>query len=453
MKKYVKTLFFTVLFLLSACAYGQAGFGTAEETILDSTVIQPTEQCAADDSTEPQRITQTTLPPVSHDFVFEDDPSVENDDSVSRSIILDVSELRPDNGIWALGGNRLCFGQYNGLPIVYRILSSPDTQSFEENKNGLFIDCDYVLELKKFDDNFRKNDTQINSPSEWKGSDIDIWLNSNAFLGNSSVFTDIEHAAIMYTMLDEDIEPYSIGNWTYEDFGSSNYIFLISAAEANQLYFDNAARVKNGQSVHWWLRSSFGSIGNGAGSIHEDGHICNNSISIYGVGVCPALNIDLSAILFASATGTDKTLDLTEAGAKIDYNTSRKWKLTLLDTSMTVNLTEGKTVSRIDTEAECVITVPFTCTADNANQISVMITDKPYTDSSAQVLYYGALQGISMDSFTDAGTFTLPSELENQVCGENYFVYIIAETVNGDYETDYAGAFYEIIIPAAAPMN
>lgn len=447
MKKYGIILLFTLLFLLSACGCEHAGFDTTENT---ATATLSTEESAADNSTQPQRITQTTLPPVSYEFVFEDDPSVENNDSVSRSIILDASELRPDNGIWALGGNRLCFGQYHGLPIVYRILSSPDTQSFEENKDGLFIDCDYVLELKKFDDNFRKNDTQINSPSEWMGSDIDIWLNSSDFYGNSIIFSDIEKASILYTTLDEHVEPYSIGNWTYEDFGSSNYLFLISAAEANQLYLDNPARVKNGQSVHWWLRSSFGSIGNGAGSVHEDGHICNNSISIYGVGVCPALNIDLSAILFASATGTDKTLDLNEAGAKIDYNTSRKWKLTLLDTSMTVNLTEGKTVMRLDTDAECVITVPFTYTGDNANQISVMITDKPHTDCSAQVLYYGALQGISMDCFTDAGTFTLPSQLERQICGENYYVYIIAEAVNGCYETDYASEFCEIFIPAAS---
>lgn len=93
----------------------------------------------------------------------------------------------------------------------------------------------------------------------------------------------------------------------------------------------------------------------------------------------------------------------------------------------------------LDADGSATITVPYTYTGSSVSQIPVMITDKAYTESDALVLYYGALQGISISNTTGTGTFTLPSGLS-----DDCKIYIIAEDVNGDKETDYASKPVEI---------
>lgn len=345
-----------------------------------------------------------------------------------EKIILDAAALRPEDGVWALGGNLVYFGQYQGAPVVFRVLSSPGA----DDEDKLLLDCDSTLLWMAYDDNFRKNEGQSKLPSEWKGSDIEVWLNSDAFYGSGEVFSTAERAAIARTRL-EGKSPYTIGKWAYEDYGSTDYVYLLSAAEANQLYGENAARAKDGSSTSWWLRSAFGSGGNGAASVHGDGHICNNSISILGVGVSPALQVKLSSILFASAMEAEQDRMV--------------WKLTLLDAGKTVNIPDGKAVRRADTEAGCLITIPYTYAGENVNQISVMITD------GGQVLYYGTLRTVVEHDGTGIGLFVLPSDLENQTCGVDYYGYILAEDVNGAQQTDYASALREIAIPTRnAPL-
>lgn len=97
------------------------------------------------------------------------------------------------------------------------------------------------------------------------------------------------------------------------------------------------------------------------------------------VGISPALNVDLSSVLFTSlVAGTDGAI-----GAE--------YKLTLFDSNKHINLQSGQSVTRIDDT----VTVPYrymderaSDSSDNVvNQISVMITDKPYTGSGAKLLY------------------------------------------------------------------
>ena len=78
-----------------------------------------------------------------------------------------------------------------------------------------------------------------------------------------------------------------------------------------------------------------------------------------------------------------------------------------------------------------------------------MITDQAYTDDGAQILFYGALQEVEINNPTGTGLFTLPSDLKDQTCGKDYYVYLIAEAVNGDQRTDYAGEPYAITVPKA----
>jgi hypothetical protein len=71
-----------------------------------------------------------------------------------------------------------------------------------------------------------------------------------------------------------------------------------------------------------------------------------------------------------------------------------------------------------------------------------MITDRPYTESNAAILYYGALQDLAgEDGETNkmTGIFTLPSGLP-----EGYHMYLLAECVSGDQFSDYASEPVEI---------
>lgn len=323
-----------------------------------------------------------------------------------KTILLDVTQLRTETP-WNLGGNRVYFGQYEGEPMVWRVLPQAETQSVEDS---LLLDCETILKRKAYDDNFWQNEGQEKLPSEWKGSDIEAWLNGMDFYGRSSVFSYVERRAIAETTLAEMREPYSIGHWVkmYWDIPSTDRVFLLSAGEADALYANKEASAKTGASTTWWLRSAFDFAGNGAGSVPGDGHICNNSVSNFVVGGSPACNVKLSSILFATPAGDDA------------------WKLTLLDERKSVTVTEV-------TRDNDLVTVTYTVTGPDVNQISVLLANRDGTEA----LYYGALEE----------SFLLPESLQNRACGADYHAYLLAEKVSGGKQSHYASPMAEFVIP------
>ncbi|MGN0359457.1 MAG: DUF6273 domain-containing protein, partial [Hominisplanchenecus sp.] len=308
-----------------------------------------------------------------------------------------------------------------------------------------------------------KNSGQTTNPNEWKGSDLEAWLNGAEFYAGS-VFSGIEKTAIAETALAEQ-SGYSAGNHgdSYQDYSAQNHVFCLSAAEADGLYADHNARRKTGRK-YWWLRSAHSALGSNVGVVEINGVIGPNFVG-NGDDVSPALNVNLSSVLLASENGMDKSSAL----APVSGSSATQWKLTLRDSGKTVNVTSGQNVERRDAGGSTTITVPYTYTDSNTanpvNQISVMITDKAYTESDAQILYYGALENTTITSggTSATGTFTLPTDLAAKACGTDYYAYIIAEKVNTDDPntsnvdegryTDYAGAPAAITIPAASGSN
>lgn len=423
MKKRLITLLLAATMVISAC--------TPKQT--DAPITQ--EEIDAVESMDAVGYTEDESAPETENALGTETFTEKSTDQVS--FLLNIAELRPED-VWCLGDNKVYFGQFEGRPIAYRVLPvSTDTQTIDSGEDCLLLDCDSVLLTKEYDADNKKNEGQVHRQNEWKGSDLEAWLNGTDFLENSSVFSDVERAAVATTSLAECRQVYSAGRWTYEDFGATDRVFLLSAAEAKQLYVDDAARAKTGSNPSWWIRSAFAEAGQGAGAVHEDGHICNNSVNNFSNGICPAFNVSLSSILFVSAIRTDEN------------STSGEWKMTLLDESKTVQITDGQTVARTDSEADNVITVPYTCAGSDITQISVMITDQAYTDEGAQILFYGALQEVEINNPTGTGIFTLPPDLKDQTCGRDYYVYLIAEDVNSDQRTDYAGEPYAITVPKA----
>lgn len=337
-----------------------------------------------------------------------------------KTINLNAAVLRPDD-TWSRGGNQVYFGTYSNSSVKYRVLSSPTTTQSTTN-DSLLLDCNTILETKTFDEAM-----------------------SDSFYADT-MFSNMEMDAIEATTLKACQYSYTMDgvtpNWV--DKAASKHIFCLSIAEADTLYTDDTARTKTG-SDFWWLRSRC-EIGTDTytGGVTWGGAV--TAVKGVNKGVSPALNVNLSSVLLASVSGLNaKSSDL----AAVTNSTATEWKLTLLDDSKTVSVTEGQNVERQGTT----ITVPYIYTGNDVSQISIMITDKAYRESNAQVLYYGKLQDVTTGSTTGTGTFTLPADLASKTCGTDYYAYIIAEDINGGTTTDYASTPAQINIPDAPALT
>ena len=355
-------------------------------------------------------------------------------------------------------GSYVYFGKYNGSPIKYRVLDS-DTTTFSKDNNTktMLLDCDSLLFDSKFDDN----------SNEWSTSYLKRYLNSEKGEGYdyssegflTTAFTSSEQNAIASsTKISVDSSDGNVDTFSYFQWTTLNddKIFLLDVKEAcNTSYgYSNAVEAKNrkktgnNNDTSWWLRSAAIPGINAIGIVNDEFFALVNRVpSEEKVYVSPDLNVNLSSILLSSATGVGKTSAITKDSDQINTIASNEWKLTLKDAGKTVNVTENKAVTK---SADGVITVPYTYTdtattdAEKVNQISVMITDKAYTESDAQILYYGALQTDSINSGSGKGTFELPNGLDGKTLGSDYHVYILAEHVNNTNATDYASEPVEI---------
>lgn len=390
------------------------------------------------------------------------EPETPGEDATKKSIGLGTSIIAnptiPTSTTDAWKGSYVYFGTYNGSPIKYRVLDSDTTTFSNDNTtNTMLLDCDSLLFESKFDD----------SSNEWATSYLKRYLNSEKGEGYdyssegflTTAFTSSEQSAIASsTKISVDSSDGNVDTFSYFQWTTLNddKIFLLDVKEAcNTSYgYSNAVEAKNrkktgnNNDTSWWLRSAAIPGINAIGIVNDEFFALVNRVpSEEKVYVSPDLNVNLSSILLSSATGVGKTSAITKDSDQINTIASNEWKLTLKDAGKTVNVTENKAVTK---SADGVITVPYTYTdtattdAEKANQISVMITDKAYTESDAQILYYGALQTDSINSGSGKGTFELPNGLDGKTLGSDYHVYILAEHVNNTNATDYASEPVEI---------
>lgn len=389
------------------------------------------------------------------------EPETPGEDATKKSIGLGTSIIAnptvPTSTTDAWKGSYVYFGTYNGSPIKYRVLDS-DTTTFSKDNNTktMLLDCDSLLFESKFDDN----------SNEWANSYLKRYLNSEKGEGYdyssegflTTAFTSSEQSAIASStkIVDSSDGNEEIGRYFKWSTLNDDKIFLLDVKEAcNTSYgyskvggaINRKKTGNNNDTTSWWLRSAVIPVTNAIGIVSDEFLALENSVPSKKVYVSPDLNVNLSSILLSSATGVGKTSAITKDSDQINTIASNEWKLTLKDAGKTVNVTKNKAVTK---SADGVITVPYTYTdtattdAEKANQISVMITDKAYTESDAQILYYGALQTDSINSGSGKGTFELPNGLDGKTLGSDYHVYILAEHVNDTNATDYASEPVEI---------
>lgn len=311
---------------------------------------------------------------------------VQAENKTIKNINLDTAVLCQETG-WEKDSHKITFGSYQETSLNYRVLHS--------DEDGLLLDCDTVLEIKKFDDN----------SNAWGDSSLKTWL------GTAELCDTAEKSAV-----------------------TSDRITILTDREAADYYKNTDARKKTGSSNEWWLRTTDSTLPDLYTGVVSDGVIDQYYVDTEYVGVSPALRLNPEKILFVSEKNMDKAVSL----RKPAESTAKEWKLTLLTDSISAAVTEGKKVTAAEENGNTEITVSYTCSGD-ASQISVMLTDQEYSQTNASLLYYGKLAQVTESNKTGTAEFTLPNGYKKSGWGTEYQVYLIAEKVNGS-GTDYASA-------------
>ena len=320
----------------------------------------------------------------------------------------------PDNEDDSWQGCYVYYGKYEDNPMKYRVLSSCDTD--------ILLDCDNVLRLIQF--NSRKN-------IDWENSTIREWLQGDEFYNNSDVFTSTEKNAINYRYLVDGNESAIYPSYSSFDLLYDDPIFILSAEQAKYSRYGTATYPKTcikknlvGIDSEWLLRTRIEHV-DSIVAMDSDGSFTSLS-AVDSSGVSPAFSVKPSDIIFSSLISGDSGQPESE------------YKLTLFDIDMAIRVTPGSFVTRDGN----VITVPYTIKGDNAGnatQVSVLITNERYDPRIASTQGF-SYQILSVDQFgtSGTGTFTLPDSYAEKNWGSDYYVYILAEDVNSEKESDYA---------------
>ena len=279
-----------------------------------------------------------------------------------------------------------------------------------------FLFSEDLLETKAYHDTL--------SGITWENCTLRSYLNGQTFLNSN--FTGTEQDAIKDTSVTNDSNP------DYSTAGGNNTtdkLFLLSLAEVRNTDYGFGSDATRAASSWWWLRSP-GCFGDFAACVYNDGSVGSIGYRVYDVtgSVRPALNLNLSSVLFTSASGASKSSFGVVGDSNVSNNT---WKLTLEGTENTLgaNKTNGKTSLTAGYSAEnLIISHSAATTLTDATQVSAMLTD-----SYGTVLYYGS---VNSDTTATSSTVTIPAGL----AVGTYSLYVFAEDVNTGNLTDYATA-------------
>ncbi|MDR1509423.1 MAG: DUF6273 domain-containing protein [Synergistaceae bacterium] len=183
----------------------------------------------------------------------------------------DAKDLR--EGHWTEQHRWIAFGEYDGKPIIWRILEVDKT---DDGSPMAFLLADgYVEEDRRFN---------LDGDNDWNSSEIKRWLNDDFYY---AAFSEKEQDAIVN-------RTYYYGG-EYEGSGrkATSKVFLLSMDDADRSIGED-----------WWLRSP-GDFGLNAADVHDVGEVYGgNTNSSVGRSraVRPALKINLASSIFTSSS-------------------------------------------------------------------------------------------------------------------------------------------------------
>ena len=339
----------------------------------------------------------------------------------------------------AWSGTKVYFGKYANNPVLFRVLDANTTDySADGQTQTMLLDSDALLVGRSFD-----NERIDNS---WQTSDLKIWLQGTGSGQFLYQFSATERGALIASnkAAASATDGASSTNGSFSALVDDN-VFVLDIAELKNTSYGysnsetaatNRIKKDTGNTAgQWWTRSPLkAGNDNYVSFVHTDGKFSNANITgSFGFRASPAMNLDLSSILYATASGVDQTTALTAVDN--DLVAANTWKLTLADESKTVGIQHNACVVKDGTT----VTVPYTYAGSDISQLSIMITSTERTDAAAEVLYYGKLVSVSDTEGSGSETFTLPAGLP-----EGYKVYLLAEDINDGNLTNYASEPVEL---------
>ena len=334
------------------------------------------------------------------------------------------------------------YGNYDGEHNTrYRVLTN-NTRKYDMNNNtqSMFVDAEHVLYYEAFDD-----DSNV-----WAGSNIQSKLNGSSFLNKSGNFTDIEKDAILssyqtnYNNLLDGVEG-TPQRCSYAPLVNAK-IFLLDMYEIyNTKYgFDFrygqgdvgivAKKNVNGEWDYFWTRNTYDNFSEPEETdkvyciyySYSESKMVIRKYDNSEIGVSPSFNIKCSSVVAISLLS-----------GKTGYQNA-EYKLTLLDNN--INLAAENTITPVDNK----LYIPYSITGSHANDathLSVVITDKSRDIENAKVMHYTKYD---LNEISRTGTleYTIPDDFAG-----GWKIYLIAEKINGEKETDYSSEPVEITIP------
>lgn len=254
-------------------------------------------------------------------------------------------------------------------------------------------------------------------------SDMSQWRKPNEYAGSTLQQKMVSLAEAIPEKEQAVIRPKDITEGITGQEVKSQKLWAFSQEDSIYLYRNSCK-----YAAKWWTRSSNEVYGYGSWTIHPDGRSGSALNVDYDAAVRPAMELDLSSVLFISAAEHGKVADLTTPIAEYAGD---EWKLTLHDSD------------RDDFTAKTVLVNGSVLEVEYKN---AKVGDNEYIsavikDADGSISRYTRV--VQLDGTTNGTRGRVAIDLTGiDMTGKTLCVF--NEQFNGDHKTDYAGALREV---------
>ena len=254
-------------------------------------------------------------------------------------------------------------------------------------------------------------------------SDMSQWRKPNEYAGSTLQQKMVSLAEAIPEKEQAVIRPKDITEGITGQEVKAQKLWAFSQEDSIYLYRNSCK-----YAAQWWTRSSNEVYGYGSWTIHPDGRSGSALNVDYDAAVRPAMELDLSSVLFISAAEHGKVADLTTPIAEYAGD---EWKLTLHDSD------------RDDFTAKTVLVTGSVLEVEYKN---AKVGDNEYIsavikDADGSISRYTRV--VQLDGTTNGTRGRAAIDLTGiDMTGKTLCVF--NEQFNGDHKTDYAGALREV---------
>ena len=328
----------------------------------------------------------------------------------AQSILkIDQSRLSFAGHEWWVIGQKT--DKSNNAPIITLIAVNNDFGDvpFRTGSDGPFENARRYSEDNGYYANNPSDMSQWRKPNEYAGSTLQQKMVSLA-----EAIPEKEQAVIRPKDITEGITGQEV---------KAQKLWALSHEDSIFLYRNSCT-----YAAKWWTRSSNEVYGYGSWTIHPDGKSGSALNVDYDAAVRPAMELDLSSVLFISAAEHGKVADLTTPIAEYAGD---EWKLTLHDSD------------RDDFTAKTVLVNGSVLEVEYKN---AKVGDNEYIsavikDADGSISRYTRV--VQLDGTTNGTRGRAAIDLTGiDMTGKTLCVF--NEQFNGNHKTDYAGALREV---------